>query len=90
MLEWIKLTDLAISIGGFVGLACKMYALNESSTTWTRKSSLTNIIFYPPSLWAFWVEDLFITFTSTLLACLTWIGIYLYRSPPKEDWLGRK
>ncbi len=30
------------------------------------------------------------TFAVTLLNLLVWLGIYTYRAPDNEDWLGRK
>lgn len=89
MLEFVIWEDLAIAIGSFVGLITKIYALQDSRTVWSRTSSLTNIIFYPPSLLAFISLGLYTTFFTTTIAFLIWIGIYLWRSPAEEDWLGR-
>jgi hypothetical protein len=82
--------DVAISIGSFIGLITKIYALADSETIWSRRSSLTNILFYPPSLVAFATLGLWITFTTSTLSFLTWIGIAIWRAPDEEDWLGRR
>lgn len=82
--------DLAIAVGSFVGIVTKMYALQDERTRWSRTASLTNLVFYPPSLAAFYSLDLFITFATTGTSALIWFGIYLYRAPAREDWLGRE
>lgn len=79
--------DVAIAIGSIIGLATKFYALSDERTTWSRKSSLTNVIFYPPSLVAFWSLGLWVTFTTTFLSFLTWTGIAVWRAPPEEEFL---
>jgi hypothetical protein len=82
--------DLVLAIGTFVGWATKVIALWDENTTWTRKSTIINLAFYPTSLAAFWTLDLFVTFTVMSMNAITWLGIYLWRSPAREDWLGRE
>ena len=81
--------DAAIALGSAVGLVTKMYALADSNTVWSRRSSLVNVAFYPPSLAAFASLGLWLTLTTTALSFLTWIGIAIWRAPDDEDWLGR-
>lgn len=88
-LQQVMWQDVAIALGSLVGLLTKMYALSEPETIWTRRSSLVNITFYPPSLVAFGSMGLWITFTTTFLSFITWIGIAIWRAPEEEDWLGR-
>ena len=79
--------DVAIALGSMIGLVTKIYALSDSKTSWSRKSSVTNVLFYPPSLVAFLTLELWITFTTTFLSFLTWTGIAIWRSPPEEEFL---
>ena len=82
--------DVVIAFGSFVGISTKMYALWDSQTVWTRRSSLTNAVLYPPSLFAFWTLDLWLTFITTFVTMSIWYGIYFFRAPENEDWLGRR
>ena len=81
--------DAAIALGSAVGLLTKIYALADSDTVWSRRSSLVNVAFYPPSLAAFASLGLWLTLTMSCLSFLTWIGIAVWRAPDDEDWLGR-
>jgi len=82
--------DVAIAIGSAVGLATKAYALTDSRTVWTRRSSLTNAAFYPPSIAAFASLELWLTMTTTLASFALWVGIAIWRAPDDEDWFGRR
>jgi len=73
--------DIAISLGACIGLLTKLYALCDTHTVWSRKSSVVNILFYPPSLVAFASLNLWFTFCITFGSFLTWIGIAIYRAP---------
>jgi len=81
--------DAAIALGSAIGLLTKFYALADSDTVWSRRSSLVNVAFYPPSLAAFASLGLWLTFCSSCLSFLTWIGIAVWRAPDDEDYLGR-
>lgn len=82
--------DLVLAAGTFVGWFTKVIALWDDNTTWTRKSTLLNLAFYPTSLAAFYTLELYVTFGVMALNAATWLGIYIWRSPRTEDWLGRK
>mgnify|MGYP001052244137 FL=1 len=81
--------DAAIALGSAVGLLTKFYALADTDTVWSRRSSVVNAAFYPPSLAAFASLGLWLTFTASCLSFLTWVGIAVWRAPDGEDWLGR-
>lgn len=82
--------DIAISLGGIIGILTKIYALSDKQTVWPRKSSLVNSAFYPPSIIAFYTLELWLTFFTTLVSFIVWSGIAVFRAPEDEDWLGRK
>jgi len=84
------INDLLLAIGTVTGIVTKMYALRSEATVWSRKSSGLNILLYPATaLYPFFNEGLYLTFTGTLMTFLIWCGIYVYRAPDEEDWLGR-
>jgi hypothetical protein len=67
-----------------------MYALRAESTVWSRKSSGVNILLYPvTALYPFFSLGLVYTFTGSLITFLIWCGIYVFRAPGDEDWIGR-
>jgi len=72
--------DIAISIGGAIGLLSKAYALLDTKTVWDRKSSLTNALFYIPSLAAFYSLGLWVTLATSCISCVLWFGIALFRN----------
>jgi len=82
--------DAAIALGAAVGLVTKAYALSDGETSWSRRSSLVNAAFYPPSLAAFASLGLWLTFATTAASFLLWVGIAAWRAPESEDWLGRR
>jgi len=82
--------DLAIALGSAIGVVTKAYALWDTETVWSRRASVTNALFYPPSLVAFATLGLWLTFVTTLLNFSIWVGVALWRAPPEEDWLGRR
>ena len=83
--------DLLMSIGSMIGLGQQANALRDPNTQYTRKSSLPNTITYPITLLLpVAILGLWGTFTISLIRFITWIGIYFYRAPEEEDWLGRK
>lgn len=77
--------DLAIAIGGVVGLLSKAYALRDSQTTWSRKSSVTNVVFFIPTLWGFYELGTYLTFATTSISFMIWTGIAIWRSPQDEN-----
>ena len=82
--------DVALSIGTGIGIIVKTIALRDERTVWSRKSSGLNLLTYPfTALLPFASLGLWITFSVTLVSFLIWLGIYLWRSPDEEDWLGR-
>ena len=81
--------DLALSIGGFVGLYSKAYGLYNSDTTWPRKSSIPNAIFFIPTVLAFYTLGLYLVMFTSTLSFLIWTAIAIFRAPEDEDWLGR-
>ena len=82
--------DFVLSIGGLIGTYSKIIALYDTNTIWTRKSSLPNSIFYVPSVMAFASLGLPLTTVTTFMSLLIWSGIYFWRAPENEDYLGRK
>jgi hypothetical protein len=83
--------DFLLAAGGFVGLATKLYALLDSSTTWSRTSSGFNALLYPlTALLPFASLGLWWTFATSAFNWFIWIGIFVWRAPDDEDWLGRK
>jgi len=82
--------DAVLAFGSFIGIATKLYALWDSRTSWSRRSSGVNVVFYPPSLIAFYTLGLWLTFVTTFLNMSIWFGIYVFRPPECEDWIGRR
>lgn len=83
--------DILLSIGAFIGLATKVYALKDSNTSWSRKSSGVNVATYPfTALLPFFLLELWYTFGISVLNFLVWLGIFIFRAPDKEDWFGRQ
>jgi len=82
--------DVVLAFGSFIGISTKMYALWDSKTVWTRRSSITNAVFYVPSIIAFWTLDLYLTFFTTVVNLGIWTGIAIFRAPGCEDWIGRR
>lgn len=91
MILSVAAADILLALGGFIGLVTKIYALKDEKTVWSRKSSGMNLITYPlTALLPFLVLILPYTFTISFLNFLVWVGIYRFRAPEEEDWLGRK
>lgn len=85
------LADILLGIGALIGLLTKIYALKHEETVWTRKSSGINVATYPfTALLPFLLLEVWFTFTVSILNFLVWLGIYFWRAPENEDWLGRK
>jgi len=83
--------DALMAFGTIIGLTQQANALRDPSTTYTRKSSLLNTATYPITLLLPLIAvGLWATFALSLLRFFIWIGIYKYRAPEEEDWLGRK
>jgi len=85
------IVDFLFALGGFIGLTTKLYALWDTQTVWSRRSSGLNVISYPfTALLPIWALGLPLSFLTSVLNLLVWIGIYLFRAPDEEDLLGRK
>lgn len=85
------MADFLMTVGSMIGLGQQANALRDKQTIYTRKSSLPNTITYPVTLLLpLAVIGLWGTFTVSLIRFLIWVGIYRYRAPKEEDWLGRK
>jgi len=86
----LLLADILMSIGSLIGLYNKGQALYFTETVWSRKGSLINAVTYPvTALLPMAYLEIWISFTVSLLNFFIWIGIYFYRAPEKEDWIGR-
>lgn len=84
------LADILLAIGSAIGLITKIYALLDKKTSWSRKSSGVNVAFYPfTAILPFLALELWFTFGMALMNFLVWLGIFIYRAPEDEDWLGR-
>jgi len=84
------LEDFLLALGTGIGIIVKAIALQDSRTVWSRKSSGLNIATYPfTALYPFFSLGLYVTFTTTFISFLIWIGIYIFRAPDNEDFLGR-
>lgn len=82
--------DFLIALGTAMGIYSKSYALFDDETVWSRKSSLPNIVAYPiTGLYPLWNLELYVSFCTTLITLLIWIGIYFFRSPDDENWIGK-
>jgi len=81
--------DFALAIGGVVGTYSKLYALYDTDTVWSRKSSLPNAVFFVPTVVAFVSLGLPLTTLTSTMSFFIWSGVYLWRAPDDEDWLGR-
>lgn len=85
------IADILMTAGLLIGLATKLNAVLDGDTTWPRKSSGTNVITYPITgilpyvLIGLWMS-LIVSTTKYFLR----VGIYIWRAPENEDWLGRK
>jgi len=91
MIEDRLLADILMSIGFCIGIVTKGYAVWDKDCTWTRKSSLTNIVTIP--ITALLPYILLNTYFSLFFACIKYmitIAKYIWRAPESEDWLGRK
>jgi len=82
--------DILLAIGSIIGLVTKAYALKDDDTVWSRTSSGFNLVAYPvTALLPFYALGLWFTFSMSVLNFIVWLGIYLFRAPENEDWLGR-
>lgn len=82
--------DLLMAIGSVIGISSKAYALKDSNTVWSRKSSLLNTVALPvTALYPMYELELWLTLIGSTASFLIWCGIYLFRSPEEEDLIGR-
>jgi len=81
--------DIALAVGTAIGIICKAIALRDNRTVWSRRSSGLNLITYPfTALLPFYSLGLWSTFFVTLISFFIWIGIFIWRAPDEENWLG--
>jgi len=83
------LADLLMALGSMIGMYNKAVGLYKKETVWSRKGSLVNTLALPVTalLPMYWLE-IWMTFAVTSINLLIWIGIYFYRAPEEENWLG--
>jgi len=85
------IADILMSIGLSIGLITKTYAIYDTDTTYPRKSSLTNVITYPVTgVLPYLLLGLHMSLVVALAKYFLRVGIYIWRAPENEDWLGRK
>lgn len=83
--------DGLLTVGGGIGLYSKARALVDGSTTWTRRSSLVNVVAWPfTALLPMIILELWFSTAMAAANMSVWTGIYLYRAPENEDWRGRE
>jgi len=83
--------DGLLAFGGMIGTGTKLYALIDSDTKWSRRSSGLNALLYPvTSLAPFLALGLYLTALTSTANWLIWVGIYIWRAPENEDLIGRK
>jgi hypothetical protein len=71
--------DVALSAGGVVGTATKVYSAADPKTTWDRRSSGANAIMFIPTVIAFYSLGLYITMALSLTSMFAWGFICLFR-----------
>lgn len=81
MLELPPWQDIVLAVGGIVGITTKLYALLDSDTSWARKSSATNAVFFIPTIAAFISLGLWLTAGTATASFLIWTGIAIWRTP---------
>lgn len=90
MMEGKLIADLLASLGALVGIYSKGYQLFDEGTIISRKSSLPNILTYPiTAIGPFLYLELYFLTATSILSFSIWIGLYLFRAPDVEDWVGR-
>jgi len=90
MFEFVT-PDLLMAIGSVIGISSKAYALKDSNTVWSRKSSGLNVVTYPlTAIYPIWKLELWLTLTASIVSFSIWVGIFIYRSPEDEDIIGRR
>jgi len=72
--------DLVLGIGMGFGLWNKAYALSDADTTWSRKASLPDALWYIPSIIAFASLGLYLTAALATCSMCLWFGIALFRA----------
>ncbi|AGM11867.1 hypothetical protein DNAM5_4 [Haloarcula californiae tailed virus 1] len=85
MLELPPWQDIVLAIGGVVGVLTKLYALADSQTVWTRRSSVPNAAFFIPTIAAFVSLELWLTAGTATASFLIWCGIAIWRAPEDDD-----
>ena len=81
--------DILFSLGTGIGVYKNYFALKDSNTIWSRKSSLPNVVAYPiTALLPLAIMGLWASFLVTLVNFAIWYKIYKHRAPEHEDWKG--
>jgi hypothetical protein len=74
--------DILLALGGVIGVGTKAYALLDTDTVWSRKSSGLNLIAYPVTgILPYLVLELYLALATTILNIFIWTGIFLFRHP---------
>lgn len=89
MTELVQYADFLMATGSVIGLFVKGYALKDTKTTWSRRSSGLNVLSYPLTAHLpMFLLELYVTLFMSILTYLIWLGIYWFRAPEDEDWKG--
>lgn len=90
VIEGKLIADLLASLGSLIGIYSKGYQLFDNGTVISRKSSLPNIVAYPiTAIGPFLYLELYFLTLTAIISLIIWIGLYLFRAPEVEDWLGQ-
>ena len=76
---------MVLAVGGIVGILSKLYALLDSQTVWSRRSSVPNAVFFIPTILAFMSLGLWLTAGTATASFLIWSGIAIWRAPEDDD-----
>jgi len=82
--------DILFSVGSVIGIYSKGYQLVDADTVISRSSSLPNAVTYPiTAIIPLVAEGMVISAFTVGISWVIWCGLYWFRSPDGEDWLGR-
>ena len=63
----------------------KAYALYDTNTTWSRKASIPNALFFIPTVLAFASLGLWYTTATSFISMVIWFSIGIWRAPEDEN-----
>lgn len=90
MIEGKLIADLLASLGSLIGIYSKGYQLIDSDTVISRRSTFPNVLTYPvTAIGPFLYLELYFLSLTAIISLAIWIGLYLFRGPAEEDWIGR-